>query len=205
MGVLGVIGIIVLVLLLLSLVRLGGTVEYSEAGVLVRARLGPVRFTVYPRKKKARKKAAKKRKPEAPSPPAEEPAAKTGGLFRTVQEFLPLVADAAGQFKRKIRVDRLYLDFTAAASDPGAAALAFGGANAALGMIWPVFENNFNIQDRRIRTAVDFNRREPVIYVFASISISIGRAVVLGVRLTARFLKVLSRLKNQQNKQKEAV
>lgn len=206
MGVLRVLGIIILALLLISLIRVGGTAEYSETGVLVRARLGLIRFTIYPRKKKTKKKSAKETKPEKePSAPEEEPPAKAGGLFSTVKEFLPLVADAAGQFKRKIRVDRLYLDFTAAASDPAAAALAFGGANAALGMIWPVFENNFNIQDRRIRTAVDFNRREPVIYVFASFSLTVGQAVVLGLRLAIRFLKILSHIKAQKKKQKEAV
>ena len=206
MGVLRVLGIIILALLLISLIRIGGTAEYGEAGILVRARLGFIRFTVYPRKKKAKKKPAKEKKPEREqSGPGEAPPSKPGGLFSTVKEFLPLVADAAGQFKRKIRVDSLCLDFTAAAPDPVAAAMAFGGANAALGMIWPIFENNFNIQDRRIRTEVDFNRREPVIYVFASFSLTIGQAVVLGIRLCARFLKVLSHLKTRQKKQKEAV
>lgn len=61
MGILRVLGIIILVLLLISLIRIGGTAEYGEAGILVRARLGFIRFTVYPRKKKAKKKPAKKK------------------------------------------------------------------------------------------------------------------------------------------------
>lgn len=48
MGILRVLGIIILVLLLISLIRIGGTAEYGEAGILVRARLGFIRFTVYP-------------------------------------------------------------------------------------------------------------------------------------------------------------
>ena len=185
-----VLGAIAAALVLLSLVRVGGTVEYSRSGVLVRLRAGPLRIRVYPpRPKKADgqekpKRVKKKSKPE--------------------KAALPVVADAAGQLRRKVRVDRLLLDVTAAASDPAAAALAFGGVNAAIGMIWPLLENNFNIGDRRVRTRVDFNLTEPEAYLYGSFSLRLGQAAALALRLGIRFIKLWSG-RNQEQTKKEAV
>lgn len=195
-----IIGCILLVVRLISLVRVGGAVEYSAEGLTVRARLGLFSLRVFPmREKKSPKKEKKK-----PDQPQEPPEPKRGGDFALVREILPLAAEAAGRFKRKIRVDRIYLDFTAGASDPARAAMAFGYANAAVGMIWPLLEHNFNIRDRRIRTAVDFQLASPILYLYAVCSLTVGQAVVLGVTLFLKFLKIYSQHKAKTT-QKEAV
>ena len=200
-----VLGAIAAALVLLSLVRVGGTVEYSRSGVLIRLRAGPLRIRVYPpRPKKADGQEKPKRVKKKPKPEEEQPEPKPGGQLGPLKAILPLVADAAGQLRRKVRVDRLLLDVTAAASDPAAAALAFGGVNAAIGMIWPLLENNFNIGDRRIRTRVDFNLTEPEAYLYASFSLRVGQAVALALRLGIRFLKLWSG-RNQEQTKKEAV
>jgi hypothetical protein len=121
-----------------------------------------------------------------------------------VKEFLPLAAEPAGRFKRKVRIDQLELELTAAASNPAAAAMAFGGANAALCMMLPLLENHFNVRQRSIRTAVDFEGSRPVIYLKAAFSLTIGQGVVLAVRLGFQALRILSQYKSGQ-KQKEAV
>ena len=198
-----VLGCVCLALILLSRVRLGGIVEFSGEGLLVKARIGAFKLTVFPWKQK-KKPHEEKKTDEKPAPPLEEPQPKPGGQWADFKRFLPLVTDAAGRLKRKIRVDAVYLDFVAAAPDPAAAALAFGGVNAAIGMIWPLLENNFNIKDRRIRTKVDFNAQSPTVWLYASLSLTLGQAVSLAARLAVRFLKVLSELKAQK-RQKEAV
>ena len=200
-----VLGAIAAALVLLSLVRVGGTVEYSRSGVLIRLRAGPLRIRVYPpRPKKADGQEKPKRVKKKPKPEEEQPEPKPGGQLGPLKAVLPVVADAAGQLRRKVRVDRLLLDVTAAASDPAAAALAFGGVNAAIGMIWPLLENNFNIGDRRIRTRVDFNLTEPEIYLYGSFSLRLGQAAALALRLGIRFLKLWSG-RNQEQTKKEAV
>ena len=205
-----ILGLIVLALLLLSLVRMGIQAEYSETGFLLKAKLGPFKLTLYPRKaKKPKKDKAQGKQKKAKKP--KEPAPQKGGSLALVKTFLPLIGEAAGQMKRKIRIDVLHLDLVAAAGDPAAAAMAFGGANAAVGMIWPLLEQNFQIKDRRIRTAVDFNARSPVIYLFAQATLTIGQAVAFGGRLGVRFLKLFmeyragnkSAPKDQQSKQKQ--
>ncbi len=200
-----VLGAIVAALVLLSLIRVGGTVEYSRSGTLVHLRAGPLRIQVYPpkpRKKSGEKKP--KRAKKSAKPQEEQPEPKLGGQLDTLKAMLPLVADAAGQLRRKVRVDRLLLDVTAAAPDPAMAALGFGGVNAAIGMIWPLLENNFNIGDRRIRTKVDFNLTEPEAYLYASFSLRLGQAVVLALTLGMKFLKLWSG-RNQEQTKKEAV
>ena len=127
-----------------------------------------------------------------------------------VRRFLPLIAEAAGRFRRKLRIDVFQLEVTAAAPDPAAAALCFGGANAFIGMIWPLVEQNFNVKERRLRTRVDFDAERPSVYLYAAATLTAGQALALGLRLTTRFLAEFSKYRAEAgspatSKQKEAV
>lgn len=198
-----VLGGILLALFLISLIRVGGLAEYSKDGMEAKVKIGPVRLTVYPMKK--RKGKTKKKKGEIVKKEAEEePPTKPGGGWEQFKRYLPLFADAAGRFKQKIRIDRLCLDFIAAASDPAQAAMEYGYANAAVGMIWPLFENNFKVKERRIRTAVDFQTATPTVYIYAALSLTIGQAVALGLRLMIKLLRITSEIKSEQKVEKEA-
>ena len=202
-----VLGAIAAALVLIFLVRVGGTVEYSRSGTLVHLRAGPLRIQVYPpkpRKKSGEKKP--KRAKKSAKPPEEQPEPKPGGQLDTLKAILPLVAEAAGQLRRKVRVDRLLLDVTAATADPAMTAMAFGGINAAIGMIWPLLENNFNIGERRIRTKADFNLTEPEAYLYGAFSLRLGQAVLLALTLGIKLLKLWSGQNQKQIQgKKEAV
>ena len=134
-------------------------------------------------------KAAKPQK-EKKEPEKGEASVK-GGALALVKEFLPLAADAAGRVKRTIRIDRFYLDLTMAAGDPALAAMSFGGANAVLGMLWPPIEQNFNVKDWRLRTAVDFQLQAPVVWLQAVATLSVGQMVSLGAHLGIRAVRIL--------------
>lgn len=204
-----VIAAILLLLFLLSLVRVGAWVEYSESGLLAKLRIGPFfiqLFPVKPKKKKAPKKTGKKREKQ-PAQPVEKP--KRGGSLTLVKELLPVVADAAGQLKRHICIDDLKLDLVWSAPDPAACAMGFGAANAAVGMIWPLIAQNFQVKDHRIRTAVDFEQGKPTVYLSAMATLTIGQGVSLGLRVGLRLVKAYLRAKKESNvstnQQKEAV
>ena len=62
---------VLLALLLLSFVRLGGEVEYSGEGLLVKARIGFLRLQVFPLRKKKKEKAQKPKKEKAVAPQPE--------------------------------------------------------------------------------------------------------------------------------------
>ena len=184
--------------------------EYSAAGLRLKLKVGPLRLMLYPRKpKQPRRKAGKssrreKKREERPQPEL------GGGPLALVKRFLPLIAEAAGRFRRKLRIDVFQLEVTAAAPDPAAAALCFGGANAFIGMIWPLVEQNFNVKERRLRTRVDFDAERPSVYLYAAATLTAGQALALGLRLTTRFLAEFSKYRAEAgspatSKQKEAV
>ena len=78
-----------------------------------------------------------------------------------------------------------------AAGDPALAAMSFGGANAVLGMLWPPIEQNFNVKDWRLRTAVDFQLQAPVVWLQAVATLSVGQMVSLGAHLGIRAVRIL--------------
>jgi hypothetical protein len=185
--------VIVVVLWLISLLRLGGAVRYSEDGLLIRLIMGPARVTVFPRKQKEKKenKPPKEKKQEADQKPENK-----GGALPPVMELLPLVGEAAGQLRWKIRIDDLTIHLTWAADDPFHAAMGFGGANAALGMIWPLIDNNFKVKRHDLGVAVDFDENEPVIYCYAALTMTLGQLVAFVGYFGFKFLRIWSRSRN---------
>lgn len=194
---------VVLLLFLLSLIRIGGEAECSAHGALVRVRLGALRIQVYPvRRPNGKKKAPKKRKKQEKV--EGEPKPEQGAPLELVRRFLPLVGEAAGALKRRIRIDRLFLDVVAGGQDAAAAALAFGRINGAVGMIWPVFEQNFDVRDHRIRTAVNFQSGRLTVFLSAAFSARLGQLVSFAVRYGLKFFACY-RSGKTASKQKEAI
>lgn len=192
-------GGILLLLWLLSLLRFGGTVNYEKAGLLVKVRAGPFRFTVYPPKKKK----AEKKKKEGPRKEKREEEEES--VLETFRRYLPLICEAAGRLKKKVRVDKIDLDLIWAGSDPASAGMGYGYANAVVGMLWPMIENNFHVKARSIHTAVDFSAKEPVFSLKAGVSLTVGQGVVLALILGSKFLSVHRQKKNRKQMRKEAV
>lgn len=191
--------------LLLSLVRLGVWAAYQDGRLTLRIRIGPVRITLLPKKKKRTPKAPKPHKKEMSKPPRT-----AGDLLDIARRALPVALEAAGRLKRKIRVDRIYLDVIVAGEDPAAAALAYGGVNAAVGMIWPLVEQNLNVKDRRIRTRADFSAAETQLALEAAAALTVGQALSLALWLLPRLPGILGqegkrREKQTNSAQKEAV
>lgn len=179
---------VVLVLFLLGRIRLGGEAEYSETGLLVKVRAGWLRIQVFPlkRKKKEKPPKPKKEKPEK----EKKPRPKGGGPLDLAKRYLPLVCEAAGELKRRIRIDKLYLDLTVASGDAANTAMTYGYANMALGMIWPLIEQNFEVKDPRLHTGVDFTAQSPTIYMDAAFSARLGQLVSFGLRFGWKALRL---------------
>lgn len=196
---------VLLVLFLLSLVRLGGEAEYSEEGLLVKVRVGLFRFQVFPFKKKEKPPKPEKKKASEPqkgeTEPEKEQKPKRGGPLELVKQFLPLACEAAGELKRKIRIDKLYLDLVVAASNAAGTAMAYGYANMVLGMLWPLVEQNFEVKDPEIHTGVDFTTQSPTVYILAAFSVRLGQLVSFGLRFGWKFIRIY--LKNRPKSTQE--
>lgn len=203
MTALKVAAVVVLVLFLLGSIRVGGGGEYSADGAQAWVKVGPFHIRVFPlreKKERSKKKKAEKAQPKPKKEPEEKP--KQGGTFVLIKEYLPLICEAAGVLKRHIRIDELMLDYTLAGKeDAAAAAMNFGYSNAAVGMILALFEQNFDVKTRRVRTAVDFNADSPKIYVYAAISAQLGQLVSFALRFGWKFLMY----QKTKNPKKEAI
>ena len=196
------------VLLVLAILPLGVHVRYNDAGFLLRVIAGPVKITVFPRKKRPKKQKTKQKKqkagkrqestdsgdtPPQPPKPVPEPKEKGGSLTR----FLPLVKlglKFLGDFRRKLRVDNLFLRLILAGDDPCDLAVNYGRAWAAVGNLMPQLERLFVIKKRDIQVECDFTAEEISVIAHVDITITLGRlltlAVVYGIRVLFEFLSM---------------
>ena len=190
------------VLLLLAILPLGVWICYDEAGPLVRVVAGPLKITVFPVRKK---KAAAPKKEKAPKPePAQkqkeqQPAKKAKGGSLT--DFLPLVKvalDLLGDFRRKLRVDELYLRLILAASDPCDLAVNYGRAWAAVGNLLPQLERFLVIKKRDVAVECDFTASQTLVTAQLRITITLGRLVTLAAVYGFRGLKEFLKLKKKR-------
>ena len=199
---------ILLVLFLISLIRLGGRAKYGPDGFYAYVLAGPAKIQLFPSKPKDETKPAKpkkeKKKKEKPAPAKEHTNEEKPGTVGRVMKLLPAVAEAAGALKRKIRINHLILTVVWGAEDAASAALGYGKANALLGMIWPLLDNNFNIKKCDWNVDVDYGKTSPEFTADAAITMTIGQLLSFAVRYGVKLLMNWSRSGRSSAKQQEA-
>ena len=196
--------IAILILFLLAVLPIGVLIIYNEQGALLRLILGPVRITLFPKNRKKEKKSVEsksknKTQPSKKRQTQEKKPSKQGGKF---SDFLPLVKLAIsflGDFRRKLRVDRLEMKLVMAGGDPCDLAINYGKAWIALGNLMPYLERIFFIRKRDLQVACDFVEEHTKIYARLDISITFGRLVVLAVnygwKALSAYLKIMKKRK----------
>lgn len=204
------------IVLLLAVIPLGVRIRYNSDGILLKVIAGPVKITLFPRPKKKKKEKKKKEAkqseestaeeenlPKPPQPPKapkeKKPKDEKGG---SLLDFLPLVKtalDFLGDFRRKLRLDNIYLRLIMAGSDPCDLAVNYGRAWAAVGNLMPQLEKWFVIKKRDIEVECDFEASETLVIAHLDLTITLGRflAAVLkfAVRALIEFLKIKKKRK----------
>ena len=200
------------IIFLLAILPLGASVKYNSEGPLVRVIAGPIRFTVFPTKKKEKKvkkeKKSKEKKPKKEKAKKETSKSKdkskekkkeSGG---SILDFLPLVQvglDFLNNFRWKLRLNRLELKLIMAADDPADLGMNYGKAWAALGNLVPMLERSFVIKKKEIEVECDFTTSETLVIARLDITITLGRlialVVVTGIRGLREFLKIMKKRK----------
>ena len=205
------------ILFLLAVLPLGVRIRYNSDGLLVRVILGPVKITVVPMPKKKKKEEKKKAEPAAaqvpvapvkegkplPQPPQPPPEKKQktekGG---SLLDFLPLVKtalDFLGDFRRKLRVDDLYLRLILASSDPCDLAVNYGKTWTAVGNLMPQLDRLFVIRKRDVEVQCDFAASDTTVIARVDITITLGRLLALvtvyGIRAVKEFLTIRKKRK----------
>lgn len=186
MTALKVIGGIALVLALVSLLRVGAIVEFGEA-LRVRVRIGPLRRTIVPIKKKAAPppeqtapageaapQAAKKRR--LPKPTFSELRELIGTLLRTLKKTLRKTC-------RRVRIDPLRVQVIFGGSDPADVAQTYGCACAVLWSVMPALEELFHIPNPFIHLDTDFQSGKTSAGGTVGVSLRIGELIAIAVTL----------------------
>ena len=182
-----------LILLLIAAflsIRLRLSAAYDAEGIQIAACFGRITVFRYPGRSGG-KKAPRKKKPKEPETEEEpeEPEKKSaGGKLPPLRDLLSIIGDTLGKLRRKLRVDELTLWYCSASQDPFAAAMAFGGASAAVELILAPLERAFRVKKRDIRTAVSFTETEPTVVMRLSLSLSIFSLVCVALYAGLRYL-----------------
>ena len=188
----------------LAMLPLGVSAKFDSAGPLVRIIAGPVRLKLFPAAKRERKQKAadtkefsstvqpkkenqgsKKSEPQKDEKPKEDKGGK-------LTDFLPLVQvalDFLGDFRRKLRVDRLELKLILAGEDPCDLAVNYGRTWAAVGNLFPLLERIFVIKKRDVEVECDFTAEDTAVIARLDLTITLGRILTLALRYGIRGLK----------------
>lgn len=187
------------ILVLLAILPLGVRVCYDAQGPLVKAVLGPVKITLYPRpRKETKQKKQKKEKeekavasaeekqpdptlPQPPEPPKEKKPVKKkqGGSLTDFFPFVKLGLDFLGDLRRKLRVKELYLRLIMASSDPCDLAVNYGKTWNAVGNLIPALDRWFVISKRDVEVECDFTASETKVIARLEITLTLGRLLSL--------------------------
>lgn len=112
-----------------------------------------------------------------------------GGSILDFWPFVELILDFLGDFRRKLRVNRLTLHLTMAADDPCDLAVNYGKANAAMAALLAQLERLFVIRRRDVRVNCDFTADDTTILARLDLTMTLGRILSLLVRYGIRALK----------------
>jgi len=180
------------ILVLLAILPLGVSAIYDSSGAVVKVIAGPIRFTVYPGKKKAKKKKEpKKKQAKSQTQSTQSSSQQKTDKKGSWTDFLPLVQtvlDLLGDFGRKLRVDLLEMNLILAGGDPCDLAVNYGRAWTALGNLWPQLERLFVIKKRNVQIQCDFEADATKVTARLDLTITLGRLLYLVVRYGVRAL-----------------
>ena len=147
----------------------------------------------YPNLEKKPGKVKKERRPR------EEPAEESGGSWTDFLSLIPIVFDFLGDFRRKLRVNRLELKLILAADDPCDLAINYGRAWTALGNLLPQLERFLVIQKRDLEVECDFTASKTLVIARLDLTITLGRILAAVVKFAFRalmeFLKIMKKRK----------
>lgn len=193
--------VILAVLVLIGCIPVGVDAAYGESGVLLSAKIGFFRLQILPAKpqKPKKPKKPKQQKPAASPAPSAAPDAPAAEAAPQKKLALPgglrlvnLALSTLGDLRRKLRVEELTLHVTFAGDDPADAALHYGQAWAAVGALMPALDRLFVIKKRDICPILDYNREQMSVDAHLILTITIGRALALGLKAGLGFLKLLN-------------
>ena len=109
-----------------------------------------------------------------------------------------MALDLLNDFRRKLRLDDLYLRLILASSDPCDLAINYGKTWAAVGNFLPVLEQIFVIKKRDVEVECDFTASETKVIARLDMTITLGRLLALVAVYGFRALKEYLAIRNKR-------
>lgn len=206
----------------IGLFPVGICLAYEASGARAQLLLGPVRLTLYPRKKGKKRKNApvqpkpegqkrqtasgtKQEPPEPPIPDDPPPGAPTKKLEKPPQggglaDFLPLIEiglDALAGLRLRLRVRLLRLRLVLAGDDPADLAVNYGKAQAAMAALLAQLHRFLIIRREDVSVSCDFVGERTTVLARVDVTILLGRALCWAVHYGWRALRSYLKIKKQ--------
>ena len=207
-----ILGVLAALIVLLCLTRVGVHAAFRGSDAVIRIRVGPFRFRVYPPKEKKPKadkpeKEKKKKPPKEKKPKGEKknPKISLADIKDAIRTLWPPLKRALARTRRGIRMDPLDLSVTVGGrEDPAAAAELYGYLHAGVWTGMSVLEQLLVIPNPHIHIGIDFDRDQTEASGEVGVSIRIGTllGVALGIGIPA--LKWFLRFRKKQKEQSVA-
>lgn len=178
-----IIALLLLIVLLLLQSRLRVLFSYAETGALVKVKIGPFRYTLYPLPAKKIQK-PKKEKPNKKRNKKKdlEKATSTHKLSRSLlNECLNLAMDLTGRFKNKLWIEEFLVQIRWGLKDPAKAAISYGYCNAVLAFLVGLLEANFTMLKRQTNIVLDYTLEKPTVSCRISCSMTLWQGLSLGL------------------------
>ena len=195
--------VLAVLVLLVCLVRLGVAAGYDERGGWVKVHLGPKWVTLYPidphKAAKRQEKKARKAEKKAQKPAQEEPDKPTlGGALDLALDLLPDVKEAAGRFRRRLRIDDLTLYLEWGKPAPADAAIHYGQAWGAAEAIAAFLEANFSVKHRDLSLDLNYQLDKPRLTLRAALSLTVAQLLAIVLPLGWAVVKTIWNRRKQR-------
>lgn len=171
-----VIGIILLILLLLASVRVGVIFHFGDEMTL-KLRIGLIRVTILPKKKKEKRTARTDAAPKKFAPPKKKNKLTPLEIYDLVTAIISGLRAMAHRAGKHLRVDPLELSAVIGGSDPAQVAQRFGAANAAVWSLMPQAEEILHIPDPAIHLDMDYNAPRTAVSGTVGLAFRVGNLI----------------------------
>ena len=203
-------------LVALALLPLGIRFSYRENRGQLRLKIGPVVWSVYPKREKpqqteppeqAEKTQEQGEETSSEAAPKSVPSPQSPTQKTSLRAYLPLLRlglDLLGDLRRKIRMDRLEFHLLLAGGDPCDLAVNYGRTWAAVGALLPQLERLFVIRKRDVQVQCDFAGTRSSVTAGVDVTITLGRLLALLAVYGVRGLKEYRTLKGKGGAEHES-
>ncbi|MGN1002269.1 MAG: hypothetical protein ACI4PC_05810 [Oscillospiraceae bacterium] len=190
--------IILAILLLILLLPVGADVSFLGGALSVKARIGPFRLGLFPRKKRGEEAPKEEKPPKAKKEKKKDKTGKKNPLtMEDIFGIAKLGLKALNRFRKNLSIDVLMLHICAGAPEPYDAVMRYGTLNAALGTLHPLLHRSLKIRREDIATAVSFETEKTTVEARLAATLRIGEILFIGLCAGFGFLAWMRRRKKR--------